>query len=322
MAFRDTDMSAGDAGRVASRWVREFLLEDWGLKLLALALTLILWFAVTGQRAPATMLLRRVALEYMHPSETEISNEPLDEVDITLEGSRGSLDEINARNLVARVDIGQLSPGERILRLSKENVSIELPEGVRVVRVEPGSVALKLERSVEREVDVEARLEGSPADGYEVRSRQVTPSRIKVRGPESHVNALAKAYTETIQLDGRRETLDKMQVAVDVPDPKVNLPDTQAVAVRIEIAEVVSERKIAGVAVRPSAGGTVSPQSASVTVSGPRSAVERLRAEDLSIVIEQAPDGTLRPRLVLPPGGLEGRVTLVGTSPDDFTIQR
>ena len=321
MAFRDTEMSAGDAGRVASRWVREFLLEDWGLKLLALVITLILWFAVAGERAPATVQVRGVALEYMRPAELEISNEPLDEVDITLEGSRGKLDEINARNLVARIDIGQLRPGERILRLSKENVSMDLPEGVQIVRVEPGSVALKLERSIERELEVEARLDGQPAEGYVVRSVQITPQRVKVRGPESHVNALAKAATESIPLDGQRETFNVTQVAVDVPDPKVVLTETQVVAVRVEIGEAQLERRLAGVAVRSASGAPVSPQAATVTVSGPRSFVERLRTEELSIVVEQGGDGATRLRLVLPPG-LEGRVTLVGTSPEEFTVQR
>lgn len=326
MAFRDTDMSAGDAGRMASRWVREFLLEDWGLKLLALAITLILWFAVTGQRAPATVVLRRVALEYMRPSEIEISNEPIREVNITIEGGRGRLDEIKADNLVARVDIGQLSPGERILRLSRDNVTVQLPsgvqpEGVQVVRVEPGSVALTLERSVERELEVEVLLDGRPAEGFEVRAARATPSRVKVRGPESHVEALTRAFTDTIRLDGQRESVDREQVAVVVPDPKIVLPETQTVNVRVEVAEVREERRVAGVAVRSASGAPVSPQGAAVTVEGPRSLVERLRAEELSLVVEQGADGATRARLVLPPG-LEGRVVLVGTTPSEFTIQR
>ena len=33
------------------RWLRRIFLEDWSLKLLALAITLVLWFLVNG-RAP------------------------------------------------------------------------------------------------------------------------------------------------------------------------------------------------------------------------------------------------------------------------------
>ena len=321
MAFRSTEMSADDAGRVVRRWLREFLLEDWGLKLLALAITLILWFAVTGQRAPESRQLREIALEYQLPAELEISNEPLDKVDVTLEGSKDKLDEINARDLVARIDIGQLRPGERILRLTRENVSMNLPEGVRVVRIEPPSAALKLERSVERELEVEARLEGTPAEGYEVRGVQITPARVKVRGPESRVGALDKAFTETIPLDGQRETLNAPQVAVDVSDRSVVALDA-AVAVRVEIVETQAERRIANVDVRAAtAGAEVRPQTVTAVVTGPRSVVERLRPEDLTVVIEQAPDGSLRPRLA-PAPGLEGRLTLVGVTPSDFTIQK
>ena len=321
MAFRSAEMSADDAGRVVRRWLREFLLEDWGLKLLALVITLVLWFAVTGQRAPSTVQLRGVALEYMRPAEMEIGNEPLDEVDITLEGGKSRLEEINARNLVARVDISQLRPGERILRLSRENVSMDLPEGVRIVRIEPPSVALKLERSVERELEVEARLEGAPAEGYEVRGVQITPARVKVRGPESRVGALDKAFTETIPLDAQRETLNAPQVAVDVSDRSVVALDA-AVAVRVEIVETQAERRIANVDVRAAtAGAEVRPQTATVVITGPRSVVERLRSEDLTVVVEQAPDGSLRPRLA-PAPGLEGRLTLVSVTPSDFTIQK
>jgi len=50
------------------------------------AITLGLWFAVTGQRAPATARLRRVALHFVLPNDMEISNEPREEVDVMLRG--------------------------------------------------------------------------------------------------------------------------------------------------------------------------------------------------------------------------------------------
>lgn len=322
MAFRNAELSADDAGRVVRRWLREFLLEDWGLKLLALVITLVLWLAVTGQRAPESRQLREIALEYQLPAELEISNEPLDEVDITLEGGKSRLDEINARDLVARIDIGQLRPGERILRLTRENVSMNLPEGIRIIRIEPASVALKLERSVERELEVVARPEGRPAEGFEARPAQITPARIRVRGPESRVAALGEVFTETISLEGQRETINQTQVAVDIPDRRVVPLDPPVVSVRIEIIEVQAERRIAGVAVRAAAAGAeIRPQTLTAVVTGPRSIVERLRPEDLAVVVEQAADGSLRTRLA-PAPGLEGRVTLLSVTPSEFTIQK
>lgn len=320
MAYRDADTGAGDARRVAWRWLREFWLEDWSLKLLALLITVVLWFAVTGQRTPATLNLRGVSIEYLRPDGVEVGNEPLDEVAVTLEGSRGKLDEINARNLVARIDLTQLKPGERVLYLTKRNVSMDLPDGVEIVRVEPQSIALTLERSIERELDVEARLEGSPAEGFEVRSIQVSPNRVRVRGPESRVAAVERAHTETISLDGQRETLTLPQIAVDIKDRMV-VPLDPVVAVRVEISELQEERRIAGITVRAAGGAEVRPASATVTLRGPRSVVGRLRAEELEIIVEQTTEGLSKPRLSVPPA-LNGRVELVGTSPSDFFIQK
>lgn len=320
MALRDMDIGRDDGRGVARRWLREFLLEDWGLKLLALAITLALWFAVTSQRTPVTLNLHGVQLEFLRPSEIEISNEPLDEVTLTLEGSRGELDEINARNLVARIDISQLKPGDRILHLNENNVSMDLPDGVRIIRIEPHSVALRLERSVERELPVEARLDGKPAEGYIVRSVQVNPPSVRVRGPESRVNSLEKAYTETIPLEGQRETITQPQVAVDINDRKV-IPLDPVVGVRVEIAETQEERRISGVPVRSPAGLDVRPNVATVVVLGPRTLVQRLRADEFSVILEQGADGELNARAVVPPA-LAERVSVVGVLPTQFnTVQ-
>ena len=314
-----TATTKGDGRGAARRWLRALLFEDWTLKLLALAITLGLWYAVTTQRAPATMRLRAVQLDFVLPEGVEIGNDPLDEVDITLEGSQGKLAELNARNLVARADMTDLRTGDRVARLSDKNVLMDLPEGVRIVEINPRSITLHLEPVIEREVPVEARFEGAPPEGFKTGAAQVAPQSVRVRGPESHVHAVERAYTETISLAGQRETLTLPQVAVDIPDHKVT-PLDPTVSVRVEIGEEQSERRFANVAVNSSSGLSVSPPAASVTLRGPRSLVEALRPEDVRLFVELVDD---RPatRLSLPPGA-QGRVELVGTSPSDFTINR
>ncbi|MGB8511086.1 MAG: CdaR family protein, partial [Pyrinomonadaceae bacterium] len=215
--MRETKRGAmGDARSVLGPWLHALLFEDWWLKLLSLLLTLGLWYAVTGQRAPATVRLRGVQLEFVRPQDVDISNDPVEDVDVTLEGSQGKLAEVNARNIVARANITGLRPGDRVARLTPENVSMDLPADVQIVRIEPGSVALHLEPILEREIEVEARFEGAPPAGYERGSVQITPGRVRVRGPESHVNSIEKAHTETISLAGQRESITLPQVAIDI----------------------------------------------------------------------------------------------------------
>ena len=46
-----SDNSFGEFASRARRWLRRIFVEDWSLKLLALTITLVLWFLVTGRTA-------------------------------------------------------------------------------------------------------------------------------------------------------------------------------------------------------------------------------------------------------------------------------
>jgi len=94
MPFQDRD-DAEDAvaPRVATlpeRWLRKVFFEEWGLKLLALAITAVLWLAVTGQNRPVTLRVNGVQLNYLRPEGFELSNEPPSTVDVTFMGGAWS----------------------------------------------------------------------------------------------------------------------------------------------------------------------------------------------------------------------------------------
>ena len=297
------------------RWLHDLLFADWGLKLLALAITLGLWFAVTGQRVPTTARLRKVPLFFVLPNEMEISNEPRDEVDLTLRGSKRVLDAIKSSDVSLSYDASSYRPGERVVQLSPNNITLQLPEGaspegVTIERIEPGSVPLRLERRIERELEVEPRLEGKLPEGFELTGAQTLPARVRVRGPESHVGALERAPTETILLDGRTETFTIPQVAIDIQDRKIVALDA-VVDVLVKISETQITKRLVGVAARNTEGAN---SRLTIEVRGARSVVENLRAADISVVFDAAADGTTRPRLVLP-ANLEGRVELISTNP-------
>jgi YbbR domain-containing protein len=324
MPFREIDEEAGRFAhwpRAARSRLRRIIFEDWNLKLLALAITLGLWFGVTGQRSPVTIRVRGVQINFQLPTDMEISNDPRTEVDFTLTGSKRDLNSINSRDLVAYVDVSGMKPGERVVQLIPGRVvKLELPEGVRIDHIEPNTVALRLEPRVEREIEVEARLEGSPPDGYELRSITINPNKVKVRGPASHVNALQKALTETIPLEGRKESFAVPQTAIDISDTKIDVLDA-TVNVYLEIGEQRIEKSFTGVVVRENSGATARPETAGVTLYGARSLVEQLRPEDMQIVLDVGEDGAITPRLVLP-SYLQGRIELRSTKPTGFTIIR
>ncbi|MCA1850171.1 MAG: YbbR-like domain-containing protein, partial [Acidobacteria bacterium] len=135
-----------------------------------------------------------------------------------------------------------------------------------------------------------------------------TPSKVKVRGPASHINPLRKAPTAIISLEGRKESFTQPQTAIEIGDKKVDLIDT-VVSVRVEIEERRADKTFSNVAVQEPPGSTISPRTATVTLNGPRSLLDRLRAEEFRIILEAAEGDSISPRLILP-AEMEGHVEL------------
>ena len=218
------------------RWVRKLFLEDWSLKLLALAITVVLWLAVTGQNKPVTLRVSGVQLNFLKPGGLEISNEPPGQVEVILTGSPDKLDRIGPRDLVATVDLSDQKAGERIVRLSLDRVKLDLREDVKIQGFRPSTIPIRLEPIIEVPMDVEVKFEGKLPEGYEVVSVSVNPAKVRLRGPAGRINALDKVTTETVSLDDKKESFNLSHVEINIPDPKIEMLDP-AVDIRVEVAE-------------------------------------------------------------------------------------
>jgi len=212
--------------RTPTGTLQRVFLDHWNLKLLALAITLGLWFAVNGQRTPTTERFSGVQLNFQLPGDMVISNDPSDEVELTLSGAKSDLNLINPRDLNVSLDLTDRRPGDRVVQLSPGRLKIDLPSGVRLEKIQPSSIQIRVEPVQTRELEIEARLEGKLAPGYELNGVSINPSKVRVVGPASNVNALTRATTETMLLEGRKEDFSVPQTAVDVPDPKIVVLDT------------------------------------------------------------------------------------------------
>ncbi|HXC71166.1 MAG TPA: CdaR family protein [Pyrinomonadaceae bacterium] len=297
--------------------LRRIFLEDWSLKLLSLAIAIVLWLLVTGQNEPVTAHVS-VQLNFIRPQSLEISNDPPRAVDVMLTGSRNKLDDLTSLDLVATVDISDQRAGERVLRLA-DKAQIALPQGIKVDGFQPSAIPIRLEPILERQVPIEPKFEGKPADGFEVYAAQPSKGSVMVRGPESRVNALQKVVTETIWLAGHKETFTAKNLALDVPDPKIDVLEP-VVNVDVEIGEQRTEKNISGVNVSTATGGKVQPETTSVTLLGATSLLDSLKPEDIKIVLD-AVGQNLEPRLELPQP-LKGKVVLKSVHPSKFVPLR
>lgn len=174
--------------------------DNFGLKLLSLAVAVLLWLATVGGGNITTAVA--VPIQYRNlPRQLEIASELVDSAYVELRGSSDRLSGANLANALVVLDLaGQDQPGERTYSVLSDNV--QLPPGVQFLRAIPSQIRLRLEPRVVRESTVIVRYAPGVPDGWSIANQVVTPGTVKVVGPESHVQAQDRIQTDPIQLVG------------------------------------------------------------------------------------------------------------------------
>lgn len=277
--------------------VRKIFLEDWGLKLLALVITIGLWFGVTGLSTPSDRRLD-VPFNIYISNNSEVTNSIPQDINIVISGDKRRIDQIRQTDLVAALDLSAKPPGDYSITLSPENIYVQLPQGIRLTQVSPNRIPVNIEAVEERDIDVKVVTSGTLPAGYEIYASNAVPPKIRVRGPASFMKGLDFVETAPIDIVGHMDDFTAKQIPVSVSNPKASVLNT-VVDVYFRIGETRRERSF-----RVTAG---SGKSASFSIFGPRALVESLRADSFKIEITKGDIGEDIPRLVLPPE-IEGLV--------------
>src|SRR4030095_10266846 len=191
---------------------RKIFLEDWVIKLVALAITLALWLGVTGLSTPATQGLTSVPLTLRVSNNIEVTNSPIQEVDLVVTGDKRKLAQINKNDLIVSMDISDVTPGDRVITLTPETVAVSLPTGVRLDEIQPRRIAVRIEAVEEKELPGRAETNGDLPEGYEIYSETITPPKVRVRGPANFIRSLSFVPTERIDISNRTSDVSVKQV--------------------------------------------------------------------------------------------------------------
>lgn len=217
-----------------------------GLKAVAIALAGLLWLTVT--REPVVERTLRVPLQFQSiPAGLEMVGEPLATVAVRVRGSSGAVSRLEPGEVLAIVDLAGARAGARIFHLLSDHV--QTPFDVEVVQVQPTTIALEFERSLEKRVPVKAAVEGLPAPGHAIKSVTTDPSDVIIVGPASLVRQVSHATTEPVTVqDATATVLDN--VTIGVTQPEIRLKSRESAQVRVDIAPAAIERRVERVPVR------------------------------------------------------------------------
>jgi YbbR domain-containing protein len=249
------------------------VLDNFPLKAVSLALAVMLWYVIAGEKTSEMGVTVPVELQNV-PPELELTGDPVNAVQVRLRASPGVIQRLGPGDVSARIDLHGLDEGERIVHLTAG--SMRVPFGVKVVKITPAIITLHFERTLTKTVPVRPRLMGRPAEGYEVAEVTSEPAEVRLAGPKSRVQEVESAFTEPVSVDGARTTVVD-EVNIGLEDPLLRIEGTPRVRVTARVRETQVTRVLDGLPIALRGGeGTVRPAAARVVVVGPAPSIARL----------------------------------------------
>jgi YbbR domain-containing protein len=209
---------------------RPAILRNLGLKLLALAIALVVWFLFAAQRRERiSERTYRIPLSLVNiPAQMVIASPLPPSVEMRVRGPFRSLRQLDPAKLEAVIDIADATRGERPYRLAPEDINV--PQEVEVLAILPSEIRIVLDSTAEKSLPITPNIVGTPAPGFAVEEVAVEPRTARVVGPASLIGPMTEISTDPISIEGHATSLSV---------PATVLPDAAGVRVMKE-AQIVT----------------------------------------------------------------------------------
>ena len=308
-AWRRVRTTVFDAERL-----RLLVTRNLALKLLSLLIAFGLWtFVNFGERDTESSL--KVPLELRNiPAQLMITSPRTEFIDVRITGPRTLLGRIDHSRLAIPLDLNGVRPGPAVFRVGVE--SLNLPRGVKVLRINPAQVTLELERVGRKSVPVRLRLVGKLPPDLQLIDTKVSPETVQITGPASDVDDIHSANTEPIDISKAEAGTIERELPIEAAGEYLSLSANRVAAqVRIEEVSVSREFPRLPIEVRNAAyDARVVPDIVRLTVRGPKSAVGSLELPPGTVYIDAQGEG-VGERLVKPATELPSGIEFVSMEP-------
>jgi len=251
--------------------LRGWLLDNLGIKLVALLLALLVYLNVYTDR-PATLIVSFPLQIAELPDSLSLSGPVPSAVQAELRGTGKQLIRMRLTEPPVRLSLAGVGTGRYERALTSADLPLPSDVEIQVERlVSPRTVELQVDRKRSRRLPVAARVEGLPAGGVVwTGGLDVEPAFVEVTGPEHEIVALDSVRLDAVRIGGKRDTL-RVGVGADaLPDWCVMEPELVTVTVPLE-PEATRRVTLHVESPRGAAGYAVIPARVTLTVSAPRS---------------------------------------------------
>lgn len=265
----------------------KWLVKDWGIKLIALALAVGLWYYAVGEESIEVKRSVPLELQVKNP-QMSVLKTSVKNVLVTLSVPRSVLSDLTTKEIKAVHSIGPevKTAGDYSFRLETGEIKVPTPQ-FRVVKIFPEIIQVTMDEQIVQKLKIEPDFLGEPAFGYKVQDTEIKidPNAVLVEGPKGQLEKIDSVKTEKIDLVGRIRSFRRtLQLAL--PEGLHALSES-AVEVFVPLKEEFSEKQFDNIPVKVlksadrSIAIEISPSVVSFSLKGSRQQLEKLLPEDI-----------------------------------------
>jgi len=199
--------------------------------LLALAISAALWGMSHGSSKIERGFDIPVAFVGM-PEELVITRTSTQVINIRVLGPRAALRDISSKDIEYEVNLEGAKPGNAVYLV--DETTLVMPQSARILSRSPATIELQFERKSRKSVRITADLEGEPAEGFVFTEVGIDPPRVWLEGARSKVLRLSEVMTETIDVNGLSEPLER-EVRLSLGVDHIWVEEDQPVKLRIQV---------------------------------------------------------------------------------------
>ena len=184
--------------------MKQKLTDNIGLKILALAGSVVLWFIAININDPVTQDSYNVAVQMQNLNTLTAAGKYVevldgsDTVKVTVRGSRTVLSSFSEKNIVAVADVSKMTEDNLV---PIEVSTTRITDKIESIKADKQYVQLAVENISKQQVPINVKVQNEPGEGYIFGSASTTQNVVILSGPESVVSQVAYAAVE-INIDG------------------------------------------------------------------------------------------------------------------------
>ena len=248
--------------------------SDWLLRIVSILIALGLWYMVGREDVVDKTVMVPVELLNL-PRDLIIASQFKRDIEVTISGPRAAIEKMTSGSVTRQVNLANAQPGTFVINNDTE--SIPAPRGISVLRVQPASILLSIDKLAQKYFPVVPVTKGEVAAGFQLDGLTMEPSGIPITGPETVLSQVDELRTKIIDLSDLKDS-KQSQVPLDLAPGIVDLIGDTSVTASIRVSVKTVEKVVSGLEVNLVVNGEkqkVSPARVDVLLRVPQALAKK-----------------------------------------------